>query len=93
MSPWAGERAGDKRGTHAGSPRDFSPVAVRHLGDFRTAGDAATIAPHAVPNRNSAFRLLTSGLTEVLPVIPSPYGDDYLRTSLSTTSIIGTVAA
>jgi len=93
MTMKAGDDRGGNRGTDTGSPRDFSPAAAPRVGGSPHIGEASANAPRPLPSVDGAFRLLAAGIVRVIPVMPSPYGDDYLRTSLSTTSIIGMAAA
>jgi hypothetical protein len=46
-----------------------------------------------IPSADSLEPQAASDVARLLPVVPSPYGDDYQRTSLSIPSIIGIAAA
>ena len=93
MSAWRGDNSGGEQGGGVGAKAKFSPVAPAALCDSRTAGGRFPNRPRTVPSLKGHEPQAASRVTRLLPVIPSPYGDDYLRTSLSTTSIIGIVAA
>jgi len=88
-----GDNVGCNQGWNAGERLSPSPVTPIATGDSVAVGERFARRPHSVPNPDSREPQAASGVVRLLPVIPSPYGDDYLRTSLSTTSIIGTVAA
>lgn len=89
----AGYNAGCNQGPSVGERVSLSPVTPIALGDSVATGERFAKRPRPIPNLDRLQPQAASGVVRLLPVIPSPYGDDYLRTSLSTTSIIGTVAA
>jgi hypothetical protein len=88
-----GDNIGCNQGWNAGEGPSPSPVESIALGDSMTTGERFAKRPRPIPSLDRLQPQTASGVVRLLPVIPSPYGDDYLRTSLSTTSIIGTVAA
>jgi hypothetical protein len=93
MSPQRGDNLGGERGSDTGVSLSPSPVASALSDHSLAAGGRFVNRPRPVPSLNSRESQAASGVVRLLPVIPSPYGDDYLRTSLSTTSIIGIAAA
>jgi hypothetical protein len=89
----AGDNAGCNQGWNMGERLTPSPVVSVVMEDSAATGERFAKRPRFVPSPDSHQLQAASGVVQLLPVIPSPYGDDYLRTSLSTTSIIGIAAA
>ena len=83
----AGQRLGGKRGNASHRPHVQQSFYV----SAGAAGGDAPVAPHALPSANRAETAQPSAIPASIPVIPSPYGDDYQSKSLLT-SFIGEAA-
>lgn len=83
----AGRRLGGERGNGLRHPhvKRLFPSLAAH------AGDGIRVASHALPSAKRAQTAQPSAIAAFIPVIPSPYGDDYQRESLLT-SFIGEAA-
>lgn len=89
MSPRAGDGpvdgAGDER-AQTGAP---SPATAARHGAGRAAGDAGAGHARAIPSLLTARAGSWSGFAAVVPVVPSPYGDDYPEDLLTASTTMG----
>lgn len=91
MTPRAGEGAGRRLGGERGNGSSHPHVKRLFPSLAAHAGDGIRVASHALPNTKRAQTAQPSAIAASIPVIPSPYGDDYQRESLLT-SFIGEAA-
>ena len=79
------DRSGDER-AQTGVP---SPGTSSLHGPGRAAGDAGAVHARAIPNPRTERAVSWSGFAAVVPVVPSPYGDDYPEDLLTASTTMG----
>lgn len=91
MTLRAGEEAGQRLGGERENVSNRPHVQQSFHSLCAVSGDAPRVAPHALPSAKRAQTAQPSAIPASIPVIPSPYGDDYQSKSLLT-SFIGEAA-